>query len=106
MLMHVAGTFPDNYVYGKCIDYIWEYGEIGKNNTYLRTDHVPQVYIPCRIPCSSLVKKYSLNCSLITRYSTTLNFKNQLLAIKGTLASLHCCCPSFIATGYEPCLRP
>ena len=56
MLMHVAGTFPDNYVYGKCTDYIWEYGEIGENNTYLRTDHVPQVYISCRIPCSSLVQ--------------------------------------------------
>jgi len=70
MLMHVAGTFPDNYIYGKCTDYIWEYGEIGENNTYLRTDHVPQVYIPCRIPCSSLVQ-YSLNCSLITRYSNT-----------------------------------
>ena len=96
MLMHVAGTFPDNYIYGKCTYYIWEYGEIGENNTYLHTDHVPQVYIPCRIPCSSLVQ-YSLNCSLITRYSTTLNFKNQLLAIKGTLASLHCCCPSFVA---------
>jgi len=95
--MHVAGTFPDNYVYGKCTYYIWEYGEIGENNTYLCTDHAPQVYIPCRIPCSSLVQ-YSLNCSLITHYSTTLNFKNQLLAIKGTLASLHCCCPSFVAT--------
>jgi len=69
MLMHVAGTFPDNYIYGKCTYYIWEYGEIGKNNTYLCTDHAPQVYIPCRIPCSSLVQ-YSLNCSLITRYST------------------------------------
>ena len=68
--MHVAGIFPDNYVYGKCTDYIWEYGEIGENNTYLRTDHVPQVYIPCRIPCSSLVQ-YSLNCSLITHYSNT-----------------------------------
>jgi len=67
--MHVASTFPDNYVYGKCTYYIWEYGEIGENNTYLRTDHVPQVYIPCRIPCSSLVQ-YSINCSLITRYST------------------------------------
>ena len=97
MLMHVAGTFPDNYIYGKCIYYIWEYGEISENNTYLCTDHAPQVYIPCRIPCSSLVQ-YSLNCSLITRYSTTRNFKNQLLAIKGTLASLHCCCPSFVAT--------
>ena len=95
--MHVAGTFPDNYVYGKCTYYIWEYGEIGKNNTYLCTDHLLQVYIPCRIPCSSLVQ-YSLNYSLITRYSTTLNFLNQLLAIKGTLASLHCCCPSFVAT--------
>ena len=73
--MHVAGTFPDNYIYGKCTYYIWEYGAIGENNTYLRTDHAPQVYIPCRIPCSSLVQ-YSLNCSLITRYSTTLNFKN------------------------------
>ena len=49
MLMHVAGTFPDNYVYGKYTYYIWEYGEIGENNTYLCTDHLPQVYIPCRI---------------------------------------------------------
>jgi len=56
MLMHVAGIFPDNYIYGKCIYYIWEYGEIGENNTYLCTDHAPQVYIPCRIPCSSLVQ--------------------------------------------------
>ena len=62
--------FYDNYIYGKCTDYIWEYGEIGENNTYLCTDHVPQVYIPCWIPCSSLVQ-YSLNCSLITRYSKT-----------------------------------
>jgi len=67
--MHIAGMFPDNYIYGKCTYYIWEYGEIGENNTYLCTDHAPQVYIPCRIPCSSLVQ-YSLNCSLITRYST------------------------------------
>jgi len=67
--MHVTGMFPDNYVYGKCTYYIWEYGEIDKNNTYLHTDHVPQVYISCRIPCSSLVQ-YSLNCSLIIRYST------------------------------------
>jgi len=52
MLMHVEGMFPDNYVYGKCTYYIWEYGEIGENNTYLHTDHAPQVYIPCRIPCS------------------------------------------------------
>jgi len=101
MLMHVAGTFPDNYMYGKCTYYIWEYGEIGENNTYLRTDHVPQVYIPCRIPCSSLVQ-YSLNCSLITRYSTTLNFKNQLLAIKGTLVSLHCCCPVLLLQVMSP----
>jgi len=92
MLAHGVGTFPDNYVYGKCTYYIWEYGKIGKNNTYLCTDHVPQVYIHCRIPCSTLVQ-YSLNCSLITHYSTILNFKNQLLAIKGMLASLHCCCP-------------
>jgi len=34
MLMHIAGMFPDIYVYGKCTYYIWEYGEIGKNNTY------------------------------------------------------------------------
>ena len=97
MLMHVTGTFPDNYIYGKCTYYIWEYGEIGENNFYLCTDHLSQVYIPCRIPCSFSVQ-YSLNCSLITCYSITLNFKNQLLAIKGTLASLHCCCPSFVAT--------
>ena len=94
MLMHVAGTFPDNYIYGKCTYYIWEYGEIGENNTYLRTDHAPQVYIPC----SSLVQ-YSLNCSLIysllNKHSTS---RTQLLAIKGTLASPHCCCPSFVAT--------
>jgi len=34
MLMHIAGMFPDIYVYGKCTYYIWEYGEIGENNTY------------------------------------------------------------------------
>jgi len=28
MLIHVAGMFPDNYIYGKCTYYIWEYGEI------------------------------------------------------------------------------
>jgi len=105
MLMHVAGTFPDNYIYGKCIYYIWEYGEIGKNNTYLHTDHAPQVYIPCRIPCSSLVQ-YSLTVLSLLATQQTLNLKNQLLAIKGMLVSLHCYCPSFVATGYEPCLRP
>jgi len=74
MLMHVAGTFPDNYVYGKCTYYIWEYGEIGENNTYLCTDHVPQVYIPCRIPCmflSQLQSQLFSHYSLLNKHSTS-----------------------------------
>jgi len=103
--MHIAGMFPDNYVYGKCTYYIWEYGEIGENNTYQCTDHVPQVYISYRIPCSSSVQ-YSSTVLSHTHYSQQLNYKNQLLATKGTLVSSHCCCPSFVATGYQPHLRP
>jgi len=86
--------FHDNYVYGKCTDYIWEYGEIGENNTYLRTDHVPQVYIPCRIPCSSLVQ-YSLNCSLITRYST-----NTQLQEPATSYQRYACVPALLLPQY------
>ena len=71
--------------------------EIGENNTCLCTDHVPQVYIPCRIPCSSLVQ-YSPTVLSLLATQQTLNFKNEATSYQGTLVLPHCCCPSFVAT--------
>ena len=58
--------------------------------------HLRYIY-PVGFPVDPKLNTVSTVLSLLATQQT-LNFKNQLLAIKGTLASLHCCCPSFVAT--------